>query len=292
VKSNDELVVLVSGASRGVGRGIAKAFARLGATVYVVGRTRRGGAQRKASEAVLPGTIEDVAKEVDAAGGRGVPAFCDMGDDAQIEALFERVRRESGHLDVLVNNAAFLHNDMAVQAPFWEKSVQRADIIDVGLRCHYVAMHRAIPLMLGRGKGLIANISFYPNARMHDPAYYASKAGLDAMAATAAPELAPLGVAAVSVWPGIVATERLQAVFDQVPAIREQIPSPETPEFVGAVLAALWRDEHMLQLSGKTLIAAELGVRYGLKDEGGRQPPSHRGVFGVPHPANDLPPNA
>jgi len=170
---------------------------------------------------------------------------------------------------------------------FWEKAIDLADIIDVGLRCHYVATHRAIPLMVGRSNGLIVNVSFYGGARMHDPAYYACKAGLDAFAATAAADLATVGLAIVSLWPGIVSTERVIGLAEAMPQLKSQLSTFESPEFVGRVIAALHADPELASLSGKTLIAAEVARRYGLKDTGGREPASYRGAFGVPHPAND-----
>ena len=198
--------------------------------------------------------------------------------------------RESGHVDVLVNNAALIHEDMLKRARFWEKAIDLADIIAVGLRCHYVATHHAVPLMIGRRNGLIVNVSFYGGARMHDPAYYACKAGLDAFAATASADLATVGLAIVSLWPGIVSTERVQGLAEVIPELKAQLPTFESPEFVGRVIAALHADPALSSLSGKTLIAAELAQRYQLKDTGGREPVSFRGVFGVPHPANDLGP--
>jgi NAD(P)-dependent dehydrogenase (short-subunit alcohol dehydrogenase family) len=125
-----------------------------------------------------PGTIQEAAEEVNSLGGRGIAVACDLSVDEDIRSLFERVRQESGHLNILVNNAAYLNEKMFVR-PFWEAPVELADIIDVGLRCHHVATHYAAPLQIAQRRGLIVNISFYSNAKVHDPAYYASKAGLD-----------------------------------------------------------------------------------------------------------------
>ena len=171
-----------------------------------------------------------------------------------------------------MNNAALIHEDMLKRARFWEKAIDLADIIAVGLRCHYVATHHAVPLMIGRRNGLIVNVSFYGGARMHDPAYYACKAGLDAFAATASADLATVGLAIVSLWPGIVSTERVQGLAEVIPELKAQLPTFESPEFVGRVIAALHADPALSSLSGKTLIAAELAHRYQLKDTGGREP--------------------
>jgi hypothetical protein len=284
--SETNLVAVVTGASRGIGRGIAIALGERGATVYVVGRTASDDTPRGAGEAVLPGTIHDAAAAVTAAGGQGIAVACDLADDAQIVALFERVQRESGRLDILVNNAAFVHNDMTGDRPFWEKSLAVADILDIGLRCHYVASHQAAPLMVRQGHGLIVNISFFGAVvHIHDPAYGASKAGMDKMAFDMAHELRPYGVAAVSLWPGIVATERVQQMAEHSAELKAQLPGFETPYFIGQVIAALHRDPQLPQLSGKTLIAAELAANYGIRDIDGKQPVSLRGVMGQPHPA-------
>lgn len=284
--STTNLVAVVTGASRGIGRGIAIALGERGAIVYVVGRTTSDDTPRGAGEAVLPGTIHDAAAAVTAAGGQGIAIACDMADDAQIVALFEHVQRESGRLDILVNNAAFVHNDMTGERPFWEKSLEVADILDIGLRCHYVASHQAAPLMVRQGFGLIVNISFFGAVvHFHDPAYGASKAGLDKMAFDMAEELRPYGVAAVSLWPGIVATERVQQMAEHSAELKAQLPGFETPQFIGRVIEALYRDPQLPQVSGKTLIAAEMAANYGIRDIDGKQPVSLRGVMGQPHPA-------
>jgi NAD(P)-dependent dehydrogenase (short-subunit alcohol dehydrogenase family) len=284
----EELIVVVTGSSRGIGRGIARSLGALGATVYVTGRSHANNTSVFIDEMPLPGTIEEAAAEVTAAGGRGVPVVCDLAKDEQIRNLFDLVRRDSGRVDILVNNAAFLHNAMGTPGPFWTRPVEMANIIDVGLRCHFVATYYAAPLMVAGGKGLVVNISFFGDSGMHEPSYYAAKAGLDKLAAAVAMDFRPFGVAAVSLWPGIVATERLHSIAAQMPVLKERLPSFESPDFSGLVIAALYRDPEMMSLSGKTLISAELAARYGVKDIDGKQPASHRGVYGVPHKAFDI----
>lgn len=280
------IIAVVTGASRGVGRGIAIALGKQGATVYVVGRTRHDEMPRGIGEAVLPGTIHNAAAAVTAAGGRGIAVECDLSDDAQIIALFQQVEAASGRLDILVNNAAFVHNEMTEEKPFWEKSLAVGNILDVGLRCHYVASHQAAPIMVRQRHGLIVNISFYGAvSHFHDPAYGASKAGLDKMAFDMAAELRPFGVAAVSLWPGIVSTERVQQLAEQSAELKEQMGSFESPQFSGRVIAALQRDPNLLELSGKTLIGAELAQRYSITDIDGKQPATLCGLFARPHPA-------
>ncbi|HTZ70393.1 MAG TPA: SDR family NAD(P)-dependent oxidoreductase, partial [Acetobacteraceae bacterium] len=174
----NDLIAVVTGASRGAGAGIARALGAHGATVYVTGRTETSG------EAPLPGTIYETAAAVTKAGGRGIPVRVDHAKDDEIAALFERVGSESGRLDILVNNAATIHDDLIVPTPFWERSRALADILDVGLRCHYIATYHAAPLLLLRPGGLVAfTSSFGAVCYMHGPAYGAQKAGVDKFAA-------------------------------------------------------------------------------------------------------------
>jgi len=284
VARTERRIAMVSAASRGIGKGVAVALGREGYRVHLVGRSAR----KRSDEAILPGTLEETAALVTQAGGEAVIEHCDMGLDEDVRTLFTRIRATSGSLDLLVNNAAFLHNDMNLAAPFWEKSEGIADIIQIGLRCHYLALHHAVPLMIGRASPMATNISFFGHAGMHDPAYGAAKAGLDALAASSARDLQSVGIACVSLWPGIVATERLVAVMDQASALRQQMPPLESPDLVGRTIAALAGDPRLHDLNGKTLIVAELAGHYGLVLDDGSPPMSLRPIFGAPHPRNDV----
>ena len=156
---NDELVAVVTGGSRGIGKGVARALAERGATVYIAGRSQAGGIHTSPGGALLPGTIQEAAEEVNRLGGRGIAVACDLSVDEEIRSLFERVRQESGHLNILVNNAAYLNEKMFVR-PFWEAPVELANIIDVGLRCHHVATYYAAPLLIAQRRGLIVEYLF------------------------------------------------------------------------------------------------------------------------------------
>ncbi len=280
--SNSQVVAIVTGASRGAGRGIAEALGATGATVYVTGRTEQEG------DAPLPGTIHASAAAVTAAGGHGIAVRVDHADDADIAALFARVAGESGRLDILVNNAAVIHDDLITPGPFWEKPLELADILHVGLRCHYVASWHAARLMAPRGRGLIAfTSSFGSVCYMHGPAYGAQKAGVDKFAADMAVDFAGTGLAAVSIWMGPLLTERMARAVQARPEQYSAFAAvAETPGFTGRLIASLYQDADLPSLSGQTLIGAELAHRYGLRDAAGRQPPSYRDALGTPRVAS------
>jgi NAD(P)-dependent dehydrogenase (short-subunit alcohol dehydrogenase family) len=269
-------VVVVTGASRGAGKGIAVALGATGATVYVTGRTRREG------DAPLPGTVQATAEAVTAAGGRGIAVYCDHADDAQVAQLFEQVRREQGRLDILVNNATVLHDALTATGPFWSKPLALADILDVGLRSHYSASWFAAPLLLANGEGLVVNTSSYGGRiYMHGPAYGAGKAGIDKMAHDMAVDFRPHRVAVIALWMGLLATERTRRVFAAEPEKYAGMEATaESPEFSGRVIDALARDPQLMDRSGQVWIGAELALAYGVTDIDGRQPLSPRTFFG------------
>jgi NAD(P)-dependent dehydrogenase (short-subunit alcohol dehydrogenase family) len=196
------------------------------------------------------------------------------------------VKRDLGGLDILVNNAAAVYPDLLISpGGFWEKPLKLVDMIDVGLRSNYVAAWHAAPLMVAAGKGLIASISFYGAVSyFHGAAYGAAKAGTDKMMADMAVDLAPHGVAAVSLWPGFILTDAVRAMPpEHIPdELRAMLPQWETPEFTGLVIEALYRDPGLMAQSGQALIGAELGERYSLKDTDGKQPMSYRTTMGAP----------
>lgn len=271
-----ERVVVVTGASRGAGKGIALALGATGATVYVTGRTRSEG------DSPLPGTVQATADAVTAAGGRGIAVHCDHSDDAQTGELFARVEREQGRLDILVNNATVIPDALTDEGPFWEKPLELAAMLDVGLRSHYCASWFAAPLLLANGGGLVVNTSsFGGRIYMHGPAYGAGKAGADKMAHDMAVDFRPHGVAVVSLWMGLLATERTLRVFAAEPekyaGMRD---ATESPEFAGRIIDALARDPAMMSRSGKVWIAAELARDLAVTDTGGGQPLSPRAMFG------------
>jgi NAD(P)-dependent dehydrogenase (short-subunit alcohol dehydrogenase family) len=270
-------VVVVTGASRGAGRGIAIALGSHGCTVYVTGRSE------KADDATLPGTIHETAQAVTAAGGKGIAVRVDHADDTQVKALFEQVQTEQGCLDILVNNACLVRDEIMYPLNFWEKPLNVVDMLDVGLRSSYVASHYAAPLLVAQKRGLVIFTS--ASGAVHyvfDPAYGAHKAGMDKLAADMAVDFKPFGVAALSIWMGPLLAERLKALIASHPEkFAKLADTAETPEFTGHIIWALYNDPALMELTGQTVIGAEMAVKYGIKDAGGRQPPSYRVTHSV-----------
>ena len=259
-------IAVVTGASRGVGKGIALGLGEAGATVYVTGRSTSPG--------VHPGTIDETANAVTALGGRGVAVRCDHAVDAEVEALFARIHAEQGRLDVLVNNA-FAIPDGVLRAPFWELPIEQWDTMHrVGLRSHYVAAVHAARIMVAVASGLIVNVSSF-GAKLYavNVAYGVGKAGVDRMARDMGRELAPRGVCAVSLWPGIVKTERLLVEHER---LGFDPSTGETPQLSGRAVAAIAADDGRLRHAGKALIVAELAREYGFTDLDGTVPASMR----------------
>ena len=280
-------VALVTGASRGAGRGIAKGFGELGYTVYVTGRTSAPGDAKGWDGTVLPGTVAETADEVTAAGGTGIAVMCDHSDDAQVAALFEQIEREQGHLDVLVNNATYIHHQLIEKKPFWEKELDAAKILDVGLRSAYVASWHAARMMVARGSGVIAfGSSFGGSCYMHGPAYGAQKAGVDKFAHDMEHDLRGTGVTAVSIWMGPLVTERSLIAQKTNPEQYEGfIEAAENPEFTAHIIDAIGKAPNRDELSGQTLIGAEIAKELGVTDRG-KDKPSYRDMLGSPRPKN------
>ena len=280
-----DAIAVVTGAARGLGKGIARALAAEGMTVFVTGRSAE--------------SLAEVTGEIAAAGGTARPVVCDHSDDAAVAAAFAAIGQEAGRIDLLVNNAAAVYPDqLAGSAPFWEKDVKLAEMIDVGLRSSYVATWHAARLLLAAPAALVAHISFYGAVSyFHGPAYGAAKAGTDKMAFDMGHDFAATPVSCVSFWPGFILTDAFRAVPEEYlpEAIRETLPKWESPEFSGRVLHRLWRDPAGKELNGSTVIGAELGRRYGITDTGGAVPPDFRDQFGSPDgdrfgvPASEFP---
>jgi NAD(P)-dependent dehydrogenase (short-subunit alcohol dehydrogenase family) len=265
-----EKVALVTGASRGVGKGIALGLGEAGATVYVTGRTVLEGQ----AAVDLPGTIDATAAEVSRLGGTGIAVRCDHRDDRQVEEVFRRIQAEQGRLDILVNNVwggyehFFDGTEFWKEKGFWMAPLSRWDaMFQAGVRAHFAASRLAAPIMVAQESGLIVNISFFAAQRSDmGVAYGAAKAADDRMAQAMAHELRPHHVAAVSLYPGLVRTEGVlkAGVFD--------LTNSESPQFIGRAVAHLAADANIMERSGQVLVAAQLGLDYGFTDIDGKQP--------------------
>ena len=214
-------VAVVTGASRGVGRGIAIALGSHGYTVYVTGRTQRAGESSAGRHDPRHRRGGHRGGGRAGTGGKGIAVRVDHRDDAETAALFERVRADEGRLDILVNNAALIHDELQRPVPFWEKPLAAStDLLDVGLRSSLVASYYAAPLLVETGRGLVVFTSAPGAVRyQYGAAYGAHKASLDKFAADMAVDFRPFGVAVVSIWMGAVLTERLQQIIDSGPEL-------------------------------------------------------------------------
>lgn len=257
-------IALVTGASRGVGRGIALGLGEAGATVYVTGRTVHSG------EAALPGGVTETAAEVTKLGGVGIAAQCDQRDDAQVAELFVRVRREHGRLDLLVNNALGSPEmrELWGSPRFWERPISRwDDLTNVGLRSHYVATWHAVPMMIERRPGLILNIASHASGRRKQPGsktlmpYSVGKAALQRMTEDMATELREFGIPVIALWPPASITEAVRAQ----PELFGDLSTWRDPIFTGRVVAALAAADDLMERTGQALVATEIAAGLGVE---------------------------
>ena len=272
-------VAVITGASRGIGKGIALALAEQGVTVYICGRTIQPGASD------LPGSLEETVAEINERGGKGVAIGLDLANDQEIADLFARVRRDVGRLDILVNNALAIPADMTSPVGFWEKPISNWDIFDIGVRAAYVAAWHAATIMVPQRSGLIVALSGYVGVTYtYDAIFGTTKAATDRMARDMAIELKPHNVASLSLWQGFTYTERAVENLRTVPCMAAQLNSAagSSPEFPGRVIAALAADAHIIDKTGGTFIAAELAQEYGITDVDGRRIQSLREERGAP----------
>lgn len=246
-------VAVVTGGSRGVGKGVSQALAEAGAKVYVTGRT---------------------VASTDF-GASCIPLPCDHTDDRQVEAAFQQVYAEQGRIDVLVNNVWGGYERMVEggqftwSRPFWQQPLFRWDsMFAAGVRAHFAASRLAAPRMVDQRRGLIVNISFWPAQKyIGNVPYGVAKAATDKMTRDMAHELKEHGVAVVSLYPGLVRTELVMEA-----AAYLDLSNSESPQFIGRAVAALAADPDILDQTGCVLVAAACAEKYGFADVDGRQP--------------------
>ena len=263
-------VALVTGASRGIGKGCALELAAAGAAVYVTGRTTGAG------QHPLPGTVGATAEEIAAAGGNAVAVACDHRDDDAVRAVFDQIAADHGRLDVLVNNAFIVTDELTSGLPFWEVPISNwDDMIDVGTRSAYVASVLAAPVMIGQSDGLIANISSSGAAEYAwHVAYGVGKCALDRMTSDCARELRDTGVSMVSVWPGFVRTERIDMAVDagvELPPSLD-LSAAESSRFTGRAVTALAIDSDRSRYTGQAVTSRDMADSYGFTDVDGSLP--------------------
>ncbi len=280
-------VAVVTGASRGAGKAIAVELGAAGATVYVTGRSTRGhpapGYDRLlalSSLPAVPGTIDDTADEVTRLGGQGIAAYCDHTDESDVAALFARVKKEQGRLDLLVNNAWGGHEsfDGVFDAPFWEHRLEHWDtMFDRGVRNHLLSSRPAVPLMLSQGKGLLVTTTFWDRGHYlkGNLFYDLAKASMTRLAFGMAEELRSHGIASLAVSPGWMRTEFVltghqtdEDHWQERPALART----ESPRYLGRAVTALAADPKVMSKSGGVHFVAHLAREYGFTDLDGRQP--------------------
>ncbi|MET0475981.1 MAG: SDR family NAD(P)-dependent oxidoreductase [Mycobacterium sp.] len=274
-------VAVVTGATRGIGKGIALALAEQGACVYVTGRTVAPGSHP------LAGTLGETVAEVHRRGGRGIAVQVDHGRDDDVARLFQQVHDEQGRLDLLVNNAFALPDTLVKPEPFWAKPLSYWQMVDVGVRSNYVAAWHAARIMVPQRSGLIVATSGYVGTTYtYGVVFGTCKAAVDRMARDMAIELKPHDVASLSLWLGLTFTERAELALQANPRMSTQtVTDPavgSSIEVPGRVIAALAADPDIMTRSGGTHIAAELALEYGVTDIDGTTPPSLRAQRGSP----------
>ncbi|TMS33734.1 hypothetical protein L596_001438 [Steinernema carpocapsae] len=286
-------VALVTGASRGIGRGIALQLGEAGATVYITGRKPTESLSSTNND--VP-SLEKTAKDIRDRGGEAIHVYCDHSNDQEVKELFERISNENGQtLDILVNNAfsGITSIERAAGKKFFEcDPLMWDDINNVGLRNAYICATYAAKMMVPRRSGLIVNISSAGGLQyFFNVAYGVGKCAMDRMAADMAIDLKNLGVTCVSLWPGMAKTELgIQMVKAGVlpkatgmkqSLLEKSIMKGETPEFAGRAVVALASDRYVNKKSGRILITADLANEYGFKDIDGSKPMNMRNVNGA-----------
>lgn len=270
-------VAIVTGASRGVGKGIALGLGEFGTTVYVTGRSEKSD---MLPDFLMETNIYKTAEEVTRIGGIGIAHRCDHSNDEEVEALFKRVLKEHGRVDILVNNAwgGGIHamQGYFFNTPFWKQPISLwDDNYTVGMRSNYVASKFAAEIMVKQKSGLIVNISFYGGRKyLNNVSYGVCKSAIDRLSADTAYELKEHNVAVFSLYPGPVSTEGMIEFAKYNKSI--DINEMESPQFVGRCIAAIANDDGAIKNTGRILITAEVAQFYGFTDIDGKQPESLR----------------
>ena len=293
-------IALVTGATRGLGKGIAIGLGEAGATVYITGRSwdkaiSQSNNQGEDQPSEVSGSLLATKSAVEEAGGICIPVKVDHQDDRQVEELFAQIEQEQqGQLDILVNNVfagvKILRDSYG--KPFWERDAQLWDLVNnVGLRSHYITSMLAARMMSKKRQGLICTLSSWGGmSYIFGAAYGAGKSACDRLAADMAVELKPFNITSVSLYPGIVGTEHLKLFSEEMQNFEGELEPEqenngirdrynwETPLLTGRVVAALAAEPNLMQKTGKVQIVAELAQKYRLRDQDNNLPASLRSL--------------
>jgi len=282
-------VILVTGASRGVGKGIAEGLAQPNDIIICAARSLKQGTTVQQFGFAINSSLEDTVKNINKTGAQGVPYSIDLNNSDEILNLAKFIADEYGQLDLLVHAACQIHDDLVTSKPYWEKSLDLWSVMDVGMKSNYFLSHALTPLMIeSKGKLILQISSHGAMCYMHGPIYGAQKAAIDKMAFDMAHDLKPFNVCSLSLWSGIVKDEKTQKVSEQHgEQYAEFLKGAASQEYAGMVINNIYKDPVIMSMTGKTLIAAEIGDLYGVKDINSNNPRSDRETLGGPREYSD-----
>lgn len=282
--NQNKRVILVTGASRGVGKGIAEGIARPGDFIICAARSQSKGSTVRQFGFEIQSSLDSTVEKIEERGAKGIAYCIDLNNQDEILKLAGYIKKEFGQLDLLIHSACQIHDDLVEPKPYWEKSVDLWSIMDVGLKSNYLLSHALTPLMIeSKGKLILQISSHGAMCYMHGPIYGAQKAGIDKMAFDMAYDLKPFDICSLSLWSGIVKDEKTQKVSEMHgEQYAEFLKGAASQEYAGLVINGLYDDTKLMSMSGKTLLAAEIGDQYGIQDIDDCTPKSDRDALGGP----------
>ena len=282
--NQNKRVILVTGASRGVGKGIAEGIARPGDFIICAARSQSKGSTVQQFGFEIQSSLDSTVEKIEERGAKGIAYCIDLNNQDEILKLAGYIKKEFGQLDLLIHSACQIHDDLVEPKPYWEKSVDLWSIMDVGLKSNYLLSHALTPLMIeSKGKLILQISSHGAMCYMHGPIYGAQKAGIDKMAFDMAYDLKPFEICSLSLWSGIVKDEKTQKVSEMHgEQYAEFLKGAASQEYAGLVINGLYDDAKLMSMSGKTLLAAEIGDQYGIQDIDDCTPKSDRDALGGP----------
>jgi NAD(P)-dependent dehydrogenase (short-subunit alcohol dehydrogenase family) len=277
-------VILVTGASRGVGKGIAEGMAQPNDIIICAARSTLKGTTVHQFGFEIQSSLDHTVENINKKGAKGIAYSIDLSREQEILDLSAFIKKEFGQLDILVHAACQIHGDLVESKPYWEKSLDLWSIMEVGLKSNYFLSHALTPLMIDSNGKLILQISSHgAMCYMHGPIYGAQKAGTDKMAFDMAYDLKPYNICSISLWSGIVKDEKTQKISEiHGEQYAEFLKGAASQEYAGLVINEIYKDSKLMDISGKTLIAAEVGEQYRIQDIDSCTPKSDRDALGGP----------